>query len=203
MKRIIIFATALLLGVASLSAQESEQRQRVLPEEIPHMNFMNIPIDGSPLPIIEKLRGRGFEYVKQEGNIFILTGTFAGQNNCAVSLTKKENFVWKIAVSFPTQPSWNSVKEMYNKFKNSYIDKYNTRPECTEKLSQRFREGTGQEQWGFEDDSSRWQSVFSLPEGFITLAIKYNRQQSNLYLVVDYVDRVNFLMKEAIDMEDI
>ena len=101
------------------------------------------------------------------------------------------------------QPSWNSVKEMYNKFKNSYIDKYNTRPECTEKLSQRFREGTGQEQWGFEDDSSRWQSVFSLPEGFITLAIKYNRQQSNLYLVVDYVDRVNFLMKEAIDMEDI
>ena len=151
---------------------QDEQRQRTLPEDIPHLKFMGIPIEGSPLPIIEKLKG-------------------------------KDNFVWKVSVSFPVQQSWNAVKSMYEKFKTSYNEKYETRPECTEKLTQRFREGTGQEQWGFEDESSKWQSVFSLQEGFITLAVMYNRQTGNLFLVADYVDRVGYLMKVQIDMEDI
>lgn len=202
MRRMIAIIAGLLLACVWLDAQD-EPRQRTLPEDIPHLKFMGIPIEGSPLPMIEKLKGKGFTFVEQKGTSFILTGTFAGYQNCAVGISVKDNFVWKVSVSFPVQQSWNAVKSMYEKFKTSYNEKYETRPECTEKLTQRFREGTGQEQWGFEDESSKWQSVFSLPEGFITLAVMYNRQSSNLFLVVDYVDRVGYLMKVQIDMEDI
>jgi hypothetical protein len=204
MKRIMcLLAFAGLFAFTSLDAQDAPDGQRMLPEDVPHLKFMGIPVDGSPLPMLDKLQGKGFTYVDKKGGVFILTGTFSGVENCAVGLTTKENFVWKVSVSFPSQLSWNAVKAQYEKYKNSYIDKYQIRPEVTEKLSSRFREGTGQEHWGFEDQASTWQSVFYLPEGFITLAIMFNRQQSNLFLVVDYVDKVNYIMKEQIDMEDI
>lgn len=199
--RYFLSVFVLFLGLSGVSfAQETV---RTLPVDIPHLRFMGMPIDGSPLGCIEYLKDKGFVFREQKGSIFIMTGRFSGQENCIVSITTKENFVWKTSVSFPTQPSWNSVKAEYERYKQSYTEKYQVRPECIENLIPRFREGTGQEHWGFEDDSSHWQSVFTLPDGFITLAIKFNRTNSMLYLVVDYVDKVNYIMKEQIDMEDI
>lgn len=193
--------SAFLFG--SLLGAQEQVKERTLPEEIPHLAFMGISIDGSPLPFIEKLKDKGFTYIERKGNVFILTGTFSGVPDCAVGLNVKENFVWRVSVSFPTQQSWSAVKARYDKYKQSYMTKYEVTPEVTEKLSPRFREGSGQEHWGFEDESSQWKSVFSVPDGYITLQIKYNRSQSNMYLVVEYVDKVNYLMKEQIDMEDI
>lgn len=199
-------AAAVVLAVLfslTLCRAQDEERVRTLPQEIPHLQFMGTPIDGSPLPFIETLKDRGFSFIEQKGSVFILTGTFSGVPGCALGVNTKENFIWKVSVSFPTQPSWSAVKARYEKYKNSYIEKYQVKPESVEKLSPRFREGTGQEHWGFEDESSQWQSTFNVPDGFIILAIKYNRSQSNMFLVVEYVDKVNFLMKEQIDMEDI
>ena len=193
--------SAFLFG--SLLGAQEQVKERTLPEDIPHLAFMGIPIDGSPLPFIERLKEKGFTYIERKGNVFILTGTFSGVPDCAVGLNVKENFVWRVSVSFPTQQSWAAVKTRYDKYKQSYMTKYEVKPEVTEKLSPRFREGSGQEHWGFEDESSQWKSVFSVPDGYITLQIKYNRSQSNMYLVVEYVDKVNYLMKEQIDMEDI
>lgn len=193
--------TALLLGCcAGVRAQDTV---RTLPAEIPHLQFMGFPIDGSPLPLIEGLKEKGFTFIEKKGNVFIMTGTFSGVQGCALGVNTKDSFVWKVSVSFPTQPSWSAVKARYEKYKSSYQEKYGMKPESVEKLSSRFREGTGQEHWGFEDESSQWQSVFYLADGFITLSVKYNRAVSNMYLVVEYVDKVNFLMKEQIDMEDI
>ena len=193
--------SAFLFG--SLLGAQEQVKERTLPEDIPHLAFMGIPIDGSPLPVIERLKDKGFTYIERKGNVFILTGTFSGVPDCAVGVNVKENFVWRGSVSFPTQQSWSAVKARYEKYKQSYMAKYEAKPEVTEKLSPRFREGSGQEHWGFEDESSVWKSVFSVPDGYITLQIKYNRSQSNMYLVVEYVDKVNYLMKEQIDMEDI
>ena len=193
--------TALILCCCTfLRAQETV---RTLPAEIPHLQFMGFAIDGSPLPFIEGLKDRGFTFIERKGGVFILSGMFSGVPGCAVGVNTKDNFVWKVSISFPTQPSWSAVKARYEKYKASYQEKYQVRPESVEKLSSRFREGTGQEHWGFEDESSQWQSVFHLPDGFINLCIKYNRSVSNMYLVVEYVDKVNFLMKEQIDMEDL
>lgn len=200
-RSIIALAAALALCGAALA--QNDGRPRTLPAEITHFSFMGVPIDGSPLPFIEEMKGKGFNYVDKKGNVFILTGTFAGVPDCGLGVNVKENFVWKVSVSFPTQMSWPAVKAQYEKFKGSYAEKYGAAPECSEKLSSRYREGTGQEHWGFEDESSRWQSVFDVPDGFIILAVRYNRSQSNLFLVVDYVDKINYLMKEQIDLEDI
>ena len=200
-RRSLVLVIVMLFSLFNVSF--AQEPVRTLPLDIPHLKFMGMPIDGSPLGCIEYLKDKGFVFREQKGSIFIMTGRFSGQENCIVSITTKENFVWKTSVSFPTQPSWNSVKAEYERYKQSYTEKYQVRPECIENLIPRFREGTGQEHWGFEDDSSHWQSVFTLPEGFITLAIKFNRTNSMLYLVVDYVDKVNYIMKEQIDMEDI
>ena len=204
MKRFLI-CLAILVAVplcSELRAQETT-RLRTLPVEIPHFSFMGIDIDGGPLPFVEALKEKGFDFVNKQGNIFILTGTFSGVQGCAVGVNVKDDFVWKVSVSFPTQMSWPAMKAQYEKYKKNYAEKYDTKPQSTEKLSSRFREGTGQEHWGFEDESSQWQSTFDVPNGFIILAVKYNRAQSNLYLVVDYVDKINYLIKEQIDMEDI
>lgn len=204
MKRFLI-CLAIFVAVplcSELRAQETT-RLRTLPVEIPHFSFMGIDIDGGPLPFVEALKEKGFDFVNKQGNIFILTGTFSGVQGCAVGVNVKDDFVWKVSVSFPTQMSWPAMKAQYEKYKNNYAEKYDTKPQSTEKLSSRFREGTGQEHWGFEDESSQWQSTFDVPNGFIILAVKYNRTQSNLYLVVDYVDKINYLIKEQIDMEDI
>ena len=195
-------AAAFCLSGTALVAQDDGQF-RTLPAEIPHLAFMGVPIDGSPLPMVEALKGKGFSFVEKTGAVFIMTGSFSGVPDCAVGISTKENFVWKVSVSFPTQQSWSAVKARYEKYKASYMEKYQVKPESYEKLSPRFREGTGQEHWGFEDESSQWRSVFNIPDGFITISIKYNRPQSNMFFVVEYVDKVNYLMKEQIDMEDI
>lgn len=200
-----LFSLIFLLAVPlcwTVSAQETG-RPRTLPFEIPHFSFMGLPIDGGPLPYVESLKEKGFTFVNKTGNIFILTGTFAGVSDCAIGVNVKDDFIWKVSVSFPTQMSWPTIKAQYEKFKRNYAEKYETKPQSVERLSPRFREGTGQEHWGFEDESSQWQSTFDVPNGFIILAVRYNRTQSNLYLVVDYVDKVNYLMKEQIDFEDI
>ena len=188
-----------MFAAAPLRAQEDIQ----LPEYIPHLLFMGIPIEGSPAAFVESLKQKGFNYVEKKGATYVLTGSFAGNANCAVGVTTKENFVWKVSVSFPTQQSWPAMKTMYEKFKESYTNKYKVKPETTEKLSPRFREGTGQEHWGFEDQSSVWRSVYYLDDGFITLSVQFNWSQSTLFLVAEYVDKVNFMMKEQIDLEDI
>lgn len=197
----LVLAAGLLAGFAAPASAQTEGT--VLPELIPHLQFMGLPIEGSPSAFVDGLKQKGFTYVERKGSVHVLTGQFAGQPGCAVGVSTKENFIWKVAVSFPCQASWPAMKAQYDKFKGNYTSKYQVQPESVEKLSARFREGTGQEQWGFEDESSRWQSTFYLEDGFILLAVRYNRSQSNLFLVVEYVDKVNFMVKEQIDMEDI
>ena len=122
MKRLLI-CLAILVAVplcSELRAQETT-RLRTLPVEIPHFSFMGIDIDGGPLPFVEALKEKGFEFVNKQGNIFILTGTFSGVQGCAVGVNVKDDFVWKVSVSFPTQMSWPAMKAQYEKYKKNYI----------------------------------------------------------------------------------
>ena len=196
-------SAALLYGIDGYCQEEVPVVERMLPEEVVHLRFMGMPIDGSPLPCIEALKEKGFQFVDKTPNMFFLKGRFSGQDDCHVVLTTKEDFVWKVSVSFPSQQTWSAIRNQYDRYKQSYIDKYGVRPQCIEKLSPRFREGSGQEHWGFEDESSQWESIFDMREGFIVLSVRFNKSESQLFLFVEYVDRVNYLLKEQIDMEDI
>lgn len=168
-----------------------------------HILFKGIPVDGGRIEFGAGLSSKGFTYFSSFDNEFY-KGNFAGIDDCCVVFYDKDDIVYMVSVAFPVQNTWVSVKNRYLKFKELLQDKYEVEPLLvTEKLSTSYPEGCGREVWGFESEMSTYESVFDVPGGNIDLSVKHDRSSSKLYVRIDYIDRINFIMKQQYEMDDI
>lgn len=172
--------------------------------EMKHLTFKGIPVDGTPEAFLLALKAKGFRVPQAlPSGRFFATGEFAGEPDVLVLVSSKEFFVWKVTVLFPSKPSWAFVKEQYERFKRSYAEKFGVEPSCDEKLSPRYKEGSGNEVWGFESGDSRWRSTFHFPEGTVTLSVGFDNHDSKMHLVIDYVDYLNYIVKREYEISDL
>lgn len=207
MRRFYLFSLALALLSPALCRAQSPARQvdsSLVRPRFPHLQFMGIPIDGPRADLTGKLKAKGFEYVEETSpNISRLKGEFAGVAGALVDITSKSDRVWKVSVRFPCQQHWGAVKRRYLYYKGSLASKYNLEPVVNEVISPRYKEGSGAEMWGFDDESSVYESVYFLEDGRIVLRVEFDGASQSLRVVTDYIDRLNYMVKEHIELEDI
>ncbi len=179
--------------------EEDEDVSEMDRAPLSHLSFKGIPIDGSAVRFIGLLEKEGF----RKGSSG-LVGTFAGVENVLIVPFEAAGNIWKIHVAFPPHGSWGEMREEYLKYKNWFGWKYVMSPTLSrERLSLRYKEGSGQEAWGFESGGSVYESLFDMMDGRIVLYVVYDKASSGMRLCIDYIDRINSTIKEERDMLDL
>ena len=220
MKRIVLtvqlFLCACFLSAPVLAQDPDSSSGGQMEEDIPmsvrfaevhSFEFMGIPMRLSPAAFASSLKEKGFNQVHTDGagqdSGLVFTGDFAGHRDCRVRLFVIDGMIWKVGVTFPDEKFWMYVKERYSQFKDMYSHLYGEPALCEESLSRKFNEGSDLEKWGFENRYSKWRSRYDQNDGSILLEVRFNEKSANLYLAVDYVDRIRSIYKTNLELDDL
>lgn len=188
----IVFIFFVSLG---LYAQEQKQD---------HLRFKSIPIDGPLESFCEFMSGLGLEKKGSDGELAVLSGSFAGYKNCRIIAVAFEGIVWKVIVEFPDRKTWSSTVELYDRLKQSFVTKYDVTPYCVERLPKYAKAGTGLEHLAFQDETGKWLSTFDLWNGKIKLYVKAGDVATKqMKVVLEYQDGINTAVVEGCAMEDL
>ena len=168
MKKILVLAI-LIASPLSISAQNQ------------HLQFKNIPIDGNINEFVEQLKNEGFVLNKLEDTSAILEGNFANEA-CEIFVTAspKTKTVWKVTAYLPKTKTWSSIKSEYKTFKANCTVKYGT-PRSFEYFKDPYYEGDGYEMQAVRLEKCTYNSYWTIPEGYIKVAISKFEQVSLSY----------------------
>ena len=177
MKRILSLIAIVFVSCTMLFGQE-------------HLKIKNIPIDGTVQSMYAKLKATGLKPMPDVPGA--LQGTFAGMDDCAFLIigSDRTNTVYKVGVMTQFIDSWSSLKSMYLRLKEQYINKYN---DCQsfEFFSSPYYEGDGYEMQALRMDKCTYASYFETPEGIISLEIK------DKCIFITYEDAINLEKAKA------
>lgn len=159
---------------------EKEVNSKVQIEDIDdgkkHLTFRQIPISGNVNNFIRKLEAQGYTVTNsynQEYNLAILTGKFAGVNNCQILVvgTPVSMLVCRVVISLPEQQIWFSLKSEYQEWKNKLTAKYGT-PTSYEYFSEPYYEGDGYEMTALSNEHCQYQSFYTDKETEGTIVVR-------------------------------
>ena len=136
---------------------------------------------------VTQLKGKGFELKYIQDNGAVLSGAFAGKEDCTIYVLCSANTkqVWKVIVDFPKQSSWYSLKGQYNSLKESYTAKYGE-PKSYEFFSSPYEEGDGYEMTAVGVEKCSYASFFKTTQCNIVLKIDKDK-----CVEVQYEDNIN------------
>ncbi len=177
MKKLLLLTVA-ILSICFAQAQE-------------HMSFKGVSMGCNISTFVSKLKSLGYVEKAREGDLVVLSGDFAGKDDCEIYVmsTSASKQVWKVGVFFPKQVSWDSLKGEYKNFKESYTEKYGE-PKSYEFFKDPYYEGDGYELQALRLEKCRYVSFFDTPVGGIILEIG-----STESVLVQYEDAINVSIK--------
>lgn len=179
MKKALLIICAVLITIMA-QAQE-------------HMTFKGIPMNCDLSTFVAKLEAKGYVKIYEKNSGAVLSGDFAGKSDCKIFVlsTEDSKHVWKIAVKFPEQTSWYSLKNEYSTFKTSYTEKYG-KPNVYEFFSSPYYEGDGYELQALRLEKCTYVSYFSTPQGDIALEMTTDK-----CIRVSYEDAINVNIRQG------
>ena len=98
MKRVLIVALILLLSATSFAQNDVTQ-------------FLGIPVDGTKIDMIQKLKAKGFTY---DATLDMLEGEFNGQD-VLIAIVTENNKVYRICIIDKNETSESQIKIRFNK----------------------------------------------------------------------------------------
>ena len=194
MKKIFITLIVTLIALTSFAQTES-----------PHLSFKGVPIDGTLNEYIQKMKQKGFDYLRTTDGLAILSGDFAGYKGCIIGVAtlRQKDLVSKITVIFPSSETWGTLSNNYYSLKEMLTEKYG-KPEFVTEEFQGYSQPT--------DDNSRMHEVkmdrckfitsFETPKGSIQLSIDHN-DISECSVILSYFDKINGDVIRAEAMDDL
>ena len=168
-----------------------------------HLTFKGVPIDGSVSNFVNKMKQKGFTYVRNYDRKAIMNGTFAGYNDCYVYIYPNgTDIVRMVAVSFPECKSWTTLYGNYVDIKSMLIKKYGT-PFKEEERWDSYSEPKDDNSkiWAVKMERCKFQTVFRLDNGIIMLNISSIDMHCNVGLV--YSDDINSEKGQESAIEDL
>ena len=161
-----------------------------------HLKFMGIPINGTIEQFHSKLISKGLKYNAQttrdicEGRGRIYNGNFAGEKDeIYVYLNEKNRIVYR-AKAVIDRNDYNSIKNLFNSFKDMLSSKYNVQGE-------EFK--TNDEYSGYELHLYNNNKLL----GWIDLYISKYNYVDKYSLHIDYTDYANDIANEQRKMDDL
>jgi hypothetical protein len=194
MKRILI---ALLFVFSCIGAMAQNANE--------HFKFMGIPINGTLESFSQKLVAKGMKRQQCKDNTGIFSGTFAGERDCGVYVTRipSRNIVYRVVVFLPSEDTWDRLEEDYNKFKEMLTTKYGEPSKCSES----FKEGTyvGSDHLkisALKEGKCNYFSVWGFNEGIILLNF-HTDGSSSCFVRLSYYDAINLKLAQDSKQNDL
>lgn len=154
------------------------------------IRFKGIALGGTLKEILPSLLKEYKFLTQMNGTTTVLTGKFAGYNNCYIYVMgiNENDIVSNISVSFPSSEFWNLVYGQYRDLKKSLIEKYGEPVECIENI-----EETEDMISSLADGKTICKATFQ-PNGTalndIMIFISGFKETNNASVMISYTDRL-------------
>ena len=169
-----------------------------------HLTFKGIPIDGTRIQFVSKLKAKGFKEISNpylDSHLSLLEGEFIGRNS-KVYVVTKSNLVGKVHCEFEFGKDWDNIVNFYTYCKSLYSKKYGEPCVNSEKMPENYQH-SGLVFWGIKNGEVEYTSMFKTDLGYIVLKIDSSDGVSGT-LFIAYEDKKNFYVEsEKSDLDDI
>ncbi len=158
-----------------------------------HLDFRGVPICGHIDNFVAKMKELGYTYVEKDGKLALMKGQFANRDvDLVIVSSPKTKQVWKVAVFFPEQVSWSSLKSLYFEYKDLYKIKYGSPKNEFEFFSSPYYEGDGYELQALRNEKCTYFTYFERSNGLIAIQLT-----GSVRLSISYEDSANAELKES------
>lgn len=142
-----------------------------------------------------------FNGIKDEANIYLLTGSFFNTEDCQISIlptTNDKNIVAQILIIFPKRNSFKDLKNEYDELKYSLSQKYNIMS-CDESFDSELIENSNDDEMkllALSKNQATFDSRFNVQDvpfanilGYIVLRISSSNSshETEHYIILSYV----------------
>jgi hypothetical protein len=180
--KIILSFVALLTTISFAYSQTSD-----------HLVFKSVPIDGTLVEYVSKMKQNGFTHLGTENSTAILIGDFAGYKDChiGVSTLKQKDLVYKIGVLFPKRETWSTLSGNYFDLKEMLTEKYGKPYEVVEKFDGHSQpDDDDDKMYKVKFDNCKYYTIWQTDKGEIQLSIEHENVVS-CYVRLVYFDKIN------------
>ena len=193
-KMTIIKETPRPASKASISTVESEM--------VEYNTFRGIPIAGHLDDFCNSLSNLGYQqtlfYSKQHSASAEFSGKYGGEScKIYVYTSAISNTVYAVRVLIE-RPTWQTIKQIYLKFKSLFEGKFGKPLKVTEKFTTPYKDGDGQEFSALQNGNGTYLSIFdSTPTGLgsVNLVVGVTTRREG-YIRIDFVDYKNEKLNE-------
>lgn len=193
MKRLYIITALVFIFAVAIAAQE-------------HLKFKGIEMTGSLSEFCSKLEQNGFEYSDSQldkKNTRIMEGNFTDRMVSAfITATSDCRQVVDVGVFMPDTESWQTLKAMFDEYKDLYTTKYGEPSVLSEKFLNDIYDRPGWEMLGVVRDLCDYRAVYLAPGGVMTITIVKQKYNSGTVMIL-YQDGFNSLIRSMQKLDDI
>ena len=178
-----------------------EQNEHVVNQ---HLTFKGTPIDGTLSQYTQRMKEKGFTYVRTEDGISVLEGDFAGFKNCYIHINtlQTKDLVSCIAVRFKEYDTWSAIYNNYSTLKDMLTMKYGEPSEVIEEFQSSYVDNDHDRMYALMMDRCEYVTTFETELGTIELfIIKYEYTKG--CVMMKYTDRANNAILHKAVMEDL
>ncbi len=180
------------------AAQEQQINQLMqLPQpQKGHLEFLGIPIDGHIDVFTNLLGQKWLSFSKKEDNRAILSGSFAGYDDCKIYVyysVATDQRAWRVDVEIPASSinPWSSLEADYIYLKDELTEKYGVPRQKMRQLP--FRDRTGNTIYIENDPNPEFETI----NGKVSLAITNLEKDDNKFGIrLSYIDTENEQKKD-------
>ena len=180
------------------AAQEQQINQLMqLPQpQKGHLEFLGIPIDGHIDVFTNLLGQKWLSFSKKEDNRAILSGSFAGYDDCKIYAyysVATDQRAWRVDVEIPASSisPWSSLEADYIYLKDELTEKYGVPRQKMRQLP--FRDRTGNTIYIENDPNPEFETI----NGKVSLAITNLEKDDNKFGIrLSYIDTENKQKKD-------
>lgn len=154
-----------ILAVFTVSAQT-----------IDTVRFKGHPIGGTMEDFVQMMMKEGYEYVEQNNDIVVMSGTYCGQDSCLIFVSPMPGGDWvnSVCVTFPKEDSWKLLKRYYLLLKDVLVEQYGECYRSVEEFMSGYEDGDGNEMEAVRKDRVFYYSDWG--KGAITLSVSKSQR---------------------------
>lgn len=198
----LFLAQTLNAQLFPLQRTEASQEQQInqlmqLPQpQKGHLEFLGIPIDGHIDVFTNLLGQKWLSFSKKEDNRAILSGSFAGYDDCKIYVyysVATDQRAWRVDVEIPASSinPWSSLEADYIYLKDGLTEKYGVPRQKMRQLP--FRDRTGNTIYIENDPNPEFETI----NGKVSLAITNLEKDDNKFGIrLSYIDTENEQKKD-------
>jgi len=174
-----------------------------LAQEVEHLKFKGIPIEGSIDDFGKKLVAEGFSRVAQNA----YKGKFMRSDCTVVLVAADDGMIWRVAIAFGDVKTWSTLRSSFDGYIDLYAEKYG-RPTKTTKIftgyyADLIQNSADMAMLAIGNDACNYNAYWKLKQGSIDMRIVKGKSYNSGAIMIIYTDDINKTVVRSADLDEI